>query len=254
MAEHVTKSSDNNLASRKNSFALLVDGHVRDLFATGRILQRLEYDIYIVSTAEDALRMIEAATPALVITELSLPQMSGLELLVRIKHDPKIKAIPVIIHTASEDPEREKLCRASGCASYLKKPVEPDVLYSTLQQASEATPRQFIRMRTLLPARVGGAAAPGDAMSTEYVSELSENGIFLCTLRPRTLKSVLNVTILIHSMPVKVRAVVLRCVAIGSGRFREPGMGMKFETIAPTDRELIRNFIKGQIIKDIPPQ
>jgi CheY-like chemotaxis protein len=252
--EQATKVSDNQLSSRQKSFALLVDGHVRDLFTTGRILQRLDYDIYIVSTAEDAIKMIEAATPALVITELALPQMSGLELLVRIKHDPKTKSIPVIIHTASDDPNREKLCRASGCASYLNKPVEPDVLYITLQQASEATPRQYIRMRTLLPARVGGTTAPGDAMSTEYVSELSENGIFLCTLRPRPIKTVLGVTILIHSMPVKVKAVVLRCVTIGAGQFREPGMGMRFESISPTDRELIRNFIKGQIIKDIPTQ
>jgi hypothetical protein len=91
-------------------------------------------------------------------------------------------------------------------------------------------------------------------MSTEYVSELSENGIFLCTLRPRAINSVLNVTILIHSMPVKVKAVVLRSVTIGAGQFREPGMGMRFESISPTDRELIRNFIKGQIIKDIPTQ
>jgi CheY-like chemotaxis protein len=254
VTEHAINAPDNHLLSRQKSFALLVDGHVRDLFTTGLILQRLEYDIYIVSTAEDALRMIDAALPALVITELSLPQMSGLELLVRIKHDPKTKTVPVIIHTASEDPEREKLCRASGCASYLRKPVEPHVLYSTLQQASEATPRQYIRMRTLLPARVSGLTAPGDAMSTEYVSELSENGIFLCTLRPRPIKTVLNVTILIHSMPVKVKAVVLRSVPIGSGQFREPGMGMRFEAITPTDRELIRNFIKGQIIKDIPAQ
>jgi hypothetical protein len=55
-------------------------------------------------------------------------------------------------------------------------------------------------------------------------------------------------------MPVKVKAVVLRCVTIGAGQFREPGMGMRFESISPTDRELIRNFIKGQIIKDIPTQ
>lgn len=252
MTKQATKASENNLSGRQRSFALLVDGHVRDLFTTGMILQRLDYDIYIVSTAEDALMMIEAATPALVIAELSLPQMSGLELLVRIKHDPKTKSIPVIIHTASDDPNREKLCRASGCAAYLKKPVEPDVLYSSLQQASEATPRQHIRMRTLLPARAGGLTAAGDAMSTEYVSELSENGIFLCTLRPRAVKTVLNVTILIHSMPVKVKAVVLRCVTMGSGQFREPGMGMRFESISSTDRELIRNFIKGQIIKDIP--
>jgi CheY-like chemotaxis protein len=243
---------DSQAPDRKMSYALLVDGYVRDLFTTGMILQRFDYEVYIVSTAEDALRMIDAAEPVLLITELSLPRMSGLELLVRIKQDRKIKTIPVIIHTASEEPNREQLCRASGCEAFLKKPVSPDALYSAIQQATEITPRQYIRLRTLLPARVSGLASSGDAMSTEYVSELSENGFFLRTLTPRPTNSILAVTIMIHSIPIKVKAVALRSVTMNAGLFKEPGMGMKFVEISVTDRELIKNFIMGQILKHIP--
>jgi len=254
VAERAINAPDDLIQNRKNGFALLVDGYVRDLFTTGMILQRLQYDVYIVSTAEDALRIIDAAMPALIITELSLPQMSGLELLVRMKHDPELKSIPLIIHTGTQDPNREKLCLASGCSCFLKKPVEPDALYSAIQRVTEVTPRQHIRLRILLPARVSGPAAPGDATNTEYVSEISENGIFVCTMSPRPINTVLNVTVMIHSIPVKVKATILRIVAIGRGQFTEPGMGMKFVDISSTDRELIRNFIKGYIIKDMPMQ
>ena len=230
---------------------MLVDGYVRDLFTTGMILQRLDYDVYIANTAEDALRIVEAAVPALILTELALPQMSGLELLVRVKHDPKTRSLPVIIHSSLEDPERRELCRASGCAAFLRKPVDPAALYTVIQQATESIPRRYIRLRTLLPVLVGGPA-PAGGTGTEYVSELSENGIFVRTLNPRPVNTVLPVTIMIHSIPVKIRAAVVYSVAMSPGLFREPGMGMKFEEISATDRELLRNVVKGQIVKDVP--
>jgi CheY-like chemotaxis protein len=236
------------------SFALLVDGYVRDLFTTGLILQRLDYDVYITNTAEDAFKIIDAALPALVITELSLPQMSGLEMLVRMRHDPRTRDIPVMVHTSQDDPNREQMCRASGCAAFLKKPADPGVLYRVIQQATEATPRRHIRLRTLLPVRVGGLAAAGTTVSTEYVSELSENGIFVSTLSPRPVNAVLPVTLMIHSIPVKLKAMVLRTVIMNRGLFEEPGMALKFVEISPTDLELLRNFIKGQIMRDIPAQ
>jgi len=179
--------------------------------------------------------------------------MSGLELLVRIKQDPKLKGLPSIVHTASEDPKQEQYCRSAGCSSFLKKPVEPDALYAAIQKATESTPRQFIRLRTLLPVMVGGRPAAG-GNSTEYVSEISENGVFVHTMNPRPVNTIVPVTIIIRTIPVKLRALVLRTFLLNRGLTKEPGMGMKFFDISATDRELIRNFIKGQIMKDIPTQ
>jgi CheY-like chemotaxis protein len=244
--------TDSRMPDRKRNFSLLVDGFVKDLFTTGMILQRLDYDVYIVNSAEDALKIIDAALPALLITELSLPQMSGLELLVRIKHDPATKTLPVIIHTTDENEKRRELCRASGCAAFLKKPARPAALFRAVQEATESTPRTHIRIKTLLPARVGGLASSGTIFSTEYISELSENGIFVRTLSPRPVDAVLPVTIMIRSIPIKTKAVVLYSVPMKPGLFREPGMGMKFIEISATDRELLRNVILGQLVKDIP--
>jgi two-component system cell cycle response regulator DivK len=240
-----------NLPDNKKSYALLVDSYVRDLFSTGMILQRLDYEVYVANSGEDGLRIIEAATPAIVITELSLQNMSGLEFLLHLKHTPETKAVPVIIHTSSEDPKQEEHCRASGCAAFLRKPAEINELYSAIQHATENLPRQFIRLRTLLPVRVGGHTSPDAANSIEFVSEISENGLFVRTLHPRPVNAVLPVNLIIHSMAVKVKAVVLYSVTMKPGLFTEPGMGMKFIEISDTHQELLRNFIKGQIMKDI---
>lgn len=239
------------MPDRKKTYALLVDSFVRDLFATGMILRRLDYDVYIANSGEDALKIISAAPPELIITELSLQQMSGLELLVHLKHNPATTSIPIIIHTAVGDKKKEEHCRASGCAAFLRKPAEADTLYNAIQLATEKTPRQFIRMRTLLPVRVGGHISSDAAGSVEFVSELSENGCFVCTMNPRPINTAVPVTLIIHSIPVKLKAVVLRSVTMSQGLFKEPGMGLKFVEISATDRELLRNFIKGHIMKDV---
>lgn len=236
---------------RKKNVAILVDGYVKDLFTTGMMLQRMDYDVYIVNTGEDAVKIMDAALPALVMTELALPQMSGLELLIRVKHDSRTKAVPVIIQTSTNDDKKKELCRVSGCSAYLKKPVDPGTLYAAIQEATEAIPRQFIRLRTLLPVMVGGA--PGTA-GTEYVTEISEAGVFVRTLNPRPINSMLPVTIIIRSIPIKMKAMVVHSVSLTAGLFREPGMGMKFIDISSTDREVLRNVIKGQILRDIPGQ
>ncbi len=254
MIDRAAGGQDNQLPDKKKSYALLVDGYARDLLATGLILQRLDYEVYIANSGEDALRIIDAAVPEIVITELSLPRMSGLELLIHLKHTPATRAIPIIIHTSSGDQKREEHCRASGCAAFLGKPAEVDALYSAIQHATELVPRRFIRLRTLLPVRVGGHTSADAANSVEFVSELSENGIFVRTLHPRPVKAVVPVNLIIHSMAVKVKAVVLRSVTMKPGLFRDPGMGLKFVEISDTDRELLRNFIKGRIMEDITMQ
>jgi CheY-like chemotaxis protein len=251
--DHTVEEQSPLLPNRSLKYALLVDGYVRDLFTTGMILQRLDYDVFIANSGEDALKLIEVALPELVITELSLNNMSGLELLFKLKHTPATKDIPVIIHTAIGDEKWEKHSRATGCAAFLRKPVDLEELYSAIQCATEDRPRQHVRLRTLLPVRVGGHQSPDAAASVEYISELSENGIFVRTLTPRPVNTVLPVNIIINSIPIKLRAVVVRRVSIGQGLFKEPGMGMQFVEISDPHRELLKNFIKGQILRDITP-
>jgi CheY-like chemotaxis protein len=235
------------------SYALLVDGHVRDLFTLGLILQRLNYDVFIANSGEDAIRHIDLSVPDLIITELSLKNMTGLELLFHLKQNEKTREIPVIIHTAIADEKREQHCRASGCAAFLKKPVSLDVLYSTIQQATESRPRQYIRLRTLLPARIGGPAPKDSAESVEYITEISENDFFIRTLAPRHINSVLPVNLIVNAQPVKLTAKVARTVTIREGVFKEPGMGMTIVEISAAHRELLRNYIKHTIMHDIAP-
>jgi hypothetical protein len=109
-----------------------------------------------------------------------------------------------------------------------------------------------MRLRTLLPVMVGGSSAAGNSGSTEYVTEISEAGIFVRTLHPRPVNAILPVTLIIRSVPIKAKAMVVHSISLTPGLYPEPGMGMKFVEISNTDREVLRNVIKGQILKDMP--
>lgn len=105
-----------------------------DDFSLDMMIQLLEEDYRLV-TAADGAQAVESARreqPDLILMDMSLPLMDGLEATQRIKADPQLKVIPVIglsAHAMSGDAEK---ALAAGCDSYLTKPVDFDLLFETL--------------------------------------------------------------------------------------------------------------------------
>jgi len=61
----------------------------------------------------------------LMLLDINMPGMDGVEVLRQIKADPHKKKIPVIMLTTTDDPREIKLCYELGCNVYVTKPVEP---------------------------------------------------------------------------------------------------------------------------------
>lgn len=72
--------------------------------------------------------------PKLVLLDLKMPKVSGMEVLEKIKSDPDLKSIPVVILTSSkEDPDIKK-CYDQGANSYIVKPVESDNFFQAIKE------------------------------------------------------------------------------------------------------------------------
>ncbi len=105
--------------NRESRTVLLVDGSASVLFYISMLLKRLEYKVATAQSAEDALRAMESALPAIVVTDTSLPGMSGTELLRRIKNAPPMKSVPVVILTSRSDAALKEECEKLGCSGFL---------------------------------------------------------------------------------------------------------------------------------------
>lgn len=60
----------------------------------------------------------------LLLLDIRMPKLDGVETLRRIKQDPELKSIPVIMLTTTDDPEEVRRCHFLGCSHYIVKPVD----------------------------------------------------------------------------------------------------------------------------------
>ncbi len=108
---------------------LLVEDNVVDALSVKRALQELDasYRLVHVTSGEEALAYLTSGThakPSLILLDLNMPRMSGIELLRAIKSDESLKAIPVIVLTTSEEPIDIGASFGLSVAGYVVKPLD----------------------------------------------------------------------------------------------------------------------------------
>ncbi|VTR92996.1 chemotaxis protein : Response regulator receiver protein OS=Oscillochloris trichoides DG-6 GN=OSCT_2222 PE=4 SV=1: Response_reg [Gemmata massiliana] len=64
--------------------------------------------------------------PLLLLLDINMPRVDGVEVLRRLKADPKTDQLPVIVLTTTDDPREVRRCYELGCSSYVTKPVDYD--------------------------------------------------------------------------------------------------------------------------------
>ncbi len=110
-----------------------------------RVLLTLEgYDVYTAVDANEALAVIAKVRPRLILMDLQLPGMDGLELTRQLKANPETRDIVILALTAYAMKSDEKRAWDAGCDGYIPKPIDtralPGVIASALAGGSRKQP------------------------------------------------------------------------------------------------------------------
>ena len=92
------------------------------------------FEVVTASNGKEALKQLETIRPDLVLLDLLMPHMSGLEILNQIKKNPKTKSIRVAILTVKGDTQSIDEALRQGAADCLIKPFEQDDLYAIVDR------------------------------------------------------------------------------------------------------------------------
>ncbi len=74
-----------------------------------------------------------APPPQLVLLDINLPKLTGIEVLQKVKEDPRLRVIPVVMLTTSDFDEDALKCYSLGANSFVTKPVQFDQFLETIQ-------------------------------------------------------------------------------------------------------------------------
>ena len=113
---------------------VIVDDNALNLDLTRTLLTKEGFNVRTASGSVDLLKMLETFTPRLILMDIELHGMNGLQLTQKLKSDPKTSKIKIIALTAYPSKSDKQKALAAGCDGYITKPVGTRELSGLLQQ------------------------------------------------------------------------------------------------------------------------
>src|SRR5258706_12523430 len=104
---------------------LVADDDLSALKMTTLILQRQGYEVVVARDGAEALELIAASPPDLIILDVMMPRISGYEVCQRLRADPTTADIPIIMFTAKSLTADKVTGFEVGAEDYLTKPTQP---------------------------------------------------------------------------------------------------------------------------------
>jgi len=117
---------------------LIVDDDPGTRLLVSTTLGPQQYDIVEAERGTEALVLAQADPPALIILDVRMPDLDGIEVCRRVRSDPVLSEVPVVMLTAARDRAEWEAGMKAGANSYLTKPFSPLELLNVVEQFLEA--------------------------------------------------------------------------------------------------------------------
>ena len=153
---------------------LIVDDEPNYLIVLSELLRDEGYEVFTAANGMEGLQVVRDADLDLVITDMQMPEMDGMQLLRHVKE--LNKELPVLMITAYAQVEKAVAAMQAGAFSYLAKPFSNDELIVTIQKATQhySLVRENTRLRSEIRGRSGFSGMVGKNPRMLQVYELIE--------------------------------------------------------------------------------
>ena len=120
------------------SVILIVEDNEKNLKLVRDVLQVKGYETLEAGTGEEGLKIARESKPNLILMDIQLPGMSGIEALKALRAAPATAGIPVIAITASVMQQDRQQIMSAGFNGFIEKPINLRVFLDTVQKAMQA--------------------------------------------------------------------------------------------------------------------
>ena len=112
----------------------LVDDSATVLISTSSILTKSGYQVEKATSAEEAMVKFKSGLkPDLLITDLNMPGMNGIELIKQVRQMPNYRFMPILLLTTESQQAKRADAKAAGASGWLVKPATADELLNTIK-------------------------------------------------------------------------------------------------------------------------
>ncbi len=208
-------------------------------------LRQTPAEILIAGNGQIALAQAELHRPNVIFMDVNMPVMDGLTCCRKLKADPRLKDIPVVMVFAPSGNLDEAACRAAGCDAVLKKPVDRRLFLQTghqflfdIDRRRKRTPCQMT-----VDFKIGAGTYQGMGL------DISDNGIYIGTRQPVKLHDQLRVSFFLPAVSSERIDLYARVAWINQGfprssMYLPQGFGVEFCAVPASLAAIIGDFLR----------
>jgi PAS domain S-box-containing protein len=130
--DHSANGASQSIEEQQGGLILVVEDHLIALEAIETYLRALNYGVITARTGIEALALVRERQPDLILMDIQMPEMDGLEAIQTIRQQEGMTDTPIIALTALAMPGDRERCLAAGATSYISKPLSLRYLHRTI--------------------------------------------------------------------------------------------------------------------------
>ncbi len=231
------------MSSEKQVKILLVDDMRNFLDLEVSFLKRSDVKILTALDGVEALKIAKAEKPDLILLDIEMPRMNGIEVCRIIKKDPSLKKVPVVMVTSTN---RYEEAMNAGADDFWRKPIFEEDFLKGIKKFVPIKERKDIRVPIGLQVdyRVGESK---NKVVQAFTANISKGGLFLITRDTLPVGS--SIEMEIHLPDRKITAVgeVVREIKEEEEGYYTSGMGIRINEMKKEDREIYEKFIDEKL-------